>query len=347
MKVYKYRSTQTSLFERDKKSLLLNQFFAPTFDMLNDQFEANFGETISQVTNLLKNMSLVGNDQQVKDCLHDIVALKDQLGIFSLSKNFLNEQMWAYYADSNMGYCIEYELDKLKDRSRNLDFAVQLDVMYDDKRPILHVQDIRKESLLQKMLGIKKMGWKHEEELRLIFDNSAAKQYHESAVTGIYFGCKASESSMESLKEIFCDRDVSFYQIKKDLNAHKFGFEQFFQSTKPKKYNLGKYSFELLKHEDNLHIENYYVYLKSTLNADGIKDFVQAFRESVTYKPANINFFNSSAITHLIGIYPLPPKDYIQYANAFIAVSDYGSEEAIFEFPYKDYKYQEYLGIQN
>lgn len=343
MKVYKYRTIDSRVFERDKNNLLSNQFFAPKFEMLNDQFEANFDETISQVSELLKNMSLVGDNQMVRDRLNEIIALKDQLGVFSLSKNFLNEQMWAYYADSNTGYCIEYELDKLKDRSRNLDFTAQLDVNYDDQKPILHIHDIRKESLLQKMLGIKKMGWKHEEELRLVFDHSSLKSYHESAVTGVYFGCKASESSIEQLKEIFHNRDVSFYRIIANRNAHGFDFQQIFQGTKPKKYDLKKYDFELLKQENTFHIDNYYVYLKNTLSSESLKEFVQAFRESKAYKPANIYIFNSANITPLIGVYPLAPKDYLKYADAFIAVSDFGTEDLMVEFPYKDARYQEYL----
>ena len=43
------------------------------------------------------------------------------------------------------------------------------------------------------VFGVKKENWKHEEEIRLIFNNSSLKSHHESAITGVYFGCHATE----------------------------------------------------------------------------------------------------------------------------------------------------------
>ena len=35
--------------------------------------------------------------------------------IFSMSEDYDSDTMWAYYANSNKGFCIEYDYDKVKD----------------------------------------------------------------------------------------------------------------------------------------------------------------------------------------------------------------------------------------
>lgn len=40
--------------------------------------------------------------------------MKDtKLGIFSLSKRYDDELLWAHYSNSHKGFCIEYDLDQL------------------------------------------------------------------------------------------------------------------------------------------------------------------------------------------------------------------------------------------
>jgi len=70
-------------------------------------------------------------------------------------RDFLtNEVMWAHYASSNRGYCIEYDRDKLKDKTINFDFAVELDVTYSDEIPTLTFEDIKGNSMFKKMFGL-------------------------------------------------------------------------------------------------------------------------------------------------------------------------------------------------
>lgn len=56
-----------------------------------------------------------------------------------------------------------------------------------------------------------------------------------------------------------------------------------------------------------------------------------------------MNIFNSSDISNLIGVYPLRGKEYIRYADAFIALAGSESEDSIFEYPYKDFFYKQQL----
>lgn len=340
MKVYKYRGVESDIFQRDLNTFQNNQFFASKFEMLNDPFEANFNEIISTTLDLLKNIFSV-DAEKVKRHLKELLDLKQKIGILSLSKNCYSEQMWAYYASSNRGYCIEYDFEKLKDNTQNFDYSSELEIQYSDTIPTLSIDDMKSNLMLSKMYGTKKKGWIHEDEIRLIFDNSSLKNHHESAITGIYFGYQSSDDSIESFKEIFKNRNVKFYRIYPDKQKNNLNSTLFYETTKQNKFDLKKFNFEVLEYQNNSVVENYYIYLKDILTEDELKEFVLAFREEKCYKPSNINIFNTSDISNLIGIYPLKGKDYIQYADAFIALADFSCEDFLFMYPYKDFRYKE------
>jgi hypothetical protein len=105
------------------------------------------------------------------------------------------------------------------------------------------------------------------------------------------------------------------------------------------KFDLNKFNYEILNHSINEHIETFYVHLIDELTGDEIKEFAQAFEEINCHKLCNLHIYNNSDIQDLIEIYPLPDKDYIRYADSYIANADFSSESIIFEFPYKDFRY--------
>lgn len=251
--------------------------------------------------------------------------------------------MWAYYASSNQGYCIEYDLEKLEDKTKNPDFSVQVDVCYSDKIPILDLDDIRNKLIFQKMYGTKKERWHHEEELRLIFDNSSIKKYHESAITGIYFGCNSKDSLIEVFKEAFINRNIKFYKMVVNRENNSLESIIIYESLKDELTKINQYSFEILKYENNKTVENYFIYLKGKLDINIISDFVFLFRENYCYKPSNINIFDSLEIIDLLGTFSLKGKDYIRYADAYIASSYFDAQEVIDEYPFKDPFYQQQL----
>ncbi|RDB06536.1 DUF2971 domain-containing protein [Runella aurantiaca] len=342
MKVYKYRGVESDIFKRDLKTFKKNQFFAPKFEMLNDPFEANFKENLSNLFDLLNSFVSIGI-KELKQQLQEVIDYKHKLGILSLSKTCYSEQMWAYYASSHKGYCIEYDLEKLKVKTKDSDYSNQLEISYTDDIPTLGIEDLDNNLMLQKMYGIKKEKWKHEQEIRLIFNSSSLKNHHESAITGVYFGYLASKRLIEVFKEAFKDRDIKFYQI--TVNTHKNQLEEklHFEFQKQRKFDISKYDFEILKYQNSTSLDNYYIYLKDTLNKNDLKKFVFAFRERFCYKPNNINIFNTDKISDLIGVYPLKGADYIRYADAFIAAAYFSPEDFIHEYPYKDFYYKEQL----
>ena len=193
------------------------------------------------------------------------------------------------------------------------------------------------------MYGTKKKRWLHEEEVRLIFDTSSIKIHHESAITGIYFGCKSENSFVEIFKEFFKNRNIKFYKMVANRNNNSFDSILLYDIVKTESTKIKEYNFEILKYENNTTIENYFIYLKDKLDKDELKYFIFIFRKHYCYKPSNINIFDSSEIKDLIGVSSLTGKDYIYYADTYIASSHFCAEEVVDEYPFKDPYYQQQL----
>lgn len=341
MKVYKYRGIENDKLERDISAFQNNQFFAPKFEMLSDPFEANFNENISNTLDLVKNVFSVDSDK-AKQQLQEIIELKHKLGILSLSKTCYSEQMWDYYASWNRGYCIEYDFHKLKDKTKNFDFSSELEITYTDDIPTLNIEDLKGNLMIKKMYGVKKKNYIHEEEIRLIFDNSSLKSHHESAITGIYFGYQTDDKIIQLFKEKFSNRDLKFYKIYPNKKTNNLESKIIFESKRQRKFQIKKYEFEILKHQDNSVVENYYICLKNYLTSDELREFVLAFREEYCYKPSNLNIFDTSDILDLIDVYPLKGERYVRYADSFIASADFNgsNEDLVLEYPLKGSYYK-------
>lgn len=129
MLVYKYRGGS---FKRDLKSLENNEFWASHTRQLNDPCEGMIA--ISDYEAQMKNLKLIFPQQSndltlLNQAFQNLIDMKDnKLGILSLSKSYHDELLWAHYADSHKGFCIEYDLEKLlaKQNPKHRFFNVQI-----------------------------------------------------------------------------------------------------------------------------------------------------------------------------------------------------------------------------
>ncbi len=338
MKVYKFRGVEK--LDRDIETFAKNQFFASNFSEFNDLLEANFNERISQITDIISKSFNV-NGEEIKRNLKELIDFKRKIGIYSLTKRFCNEQMWAYYASSHKGYCIEYDLNKLVDISQNRDFVKQVEVVYQDKITTLDTLDITSKTMIDKMFGVKKVNYFPEEEIRLLFNSFSLKNHHQSAITAIYFGHQSSNELKESFYEKFTNRDVKFYEITPSLENHKLERKLIKEFNSKSIFDLNKFNYKILSYEDSGHFEIYFIELFGETTTEILEEFSLAFKEKVCFKQCRIYIFNNSNIKELITKYPLEDKEYIQFAESLIAISDFSCENFLDEFPFKDFKYNE------
>jgi len=340
MKVYKYRSIENGVFERDFKTIENNSFYSSNYSMLNDPFDIYFDEEISQFIGLLKTLFPNKELDDFENQYKEIINFKEEIGVYCLSTDFLNEQLWAYYASSYSGYCIEYDLEKLVDKGQNFDFQYQFEIDYKDNIPTLGINDLINlhNGFIQKMFATKKSAWKHEEEIRLIFDKYGMKKIHPSAITGIYFGIKTPDIIKESFYKLFKEMDVKFYEV--FPSNFKLDFKLINETKRKLEFDINKFDFEILLHKINVSHESYYVFYKGLKNESEVKEFVLAFREKFCIKENSIYVFNNKEVKTLIDIYPKNDVEYIKYADSIITVSDDWEEVGIYN-PFKDFKYDE------
>lgn len=113
---------------------------------------------------------------------------------FSKSESNLpnNILMWAHYADKHSGYCLTFDVKKLKG-SNSLVGLYEVDYHPNELRPLLQLtpEEFKNLEFVKKILLPKSVHWKYEKEVRLIYVNT--KEYFDfqaESLTGIVFGAK-------------------------------------------------------------------------------------------------------------------------------------------------------------
>jgi len=234
VQVFKYRGGDENIFIRDLESLEKDTFWASTRNMLNDPCEGLVSSDI-----LLKQIDLttgiLGNGKKdvtdsveaLKQSLNDVIDKKNSAGVYSLSKNCTDELLWAHYANSHEGFCIEYDLDTLVCFGRNDYF--NFDVTYSDHPPKLNINDMfnidDKVSFIQKLIGIKSKKWAYEKETRVVTSESGLQSYDYRAVKAIYFGLRMPKERTREVMKRLCGRGIKYHQIHLKDNSYKFTFE--------------------------------------------------------------------------------------------------------------------------
>ncbi len=232
MLVYKYRGGDEEIFKRDIASLEKDCFWASNIESLNDPCEAlvdgeYFKPYLERAASILTGSSYeVATFKEVYGSLKELISKVLKAGIFSLSKRYDDELLWAHYANSHKGFCIEYDLDILT-RRKNREFN-RIDVLYAKKPPRIEVKDIIHlnkngiTSFLQKLAGTKSKLWSYEQEVRIVTDTFGSQSYDFRAVKGIYFGLKMPESQKEAVMNRLKGRGIKYYQIYLKEKSYQF-----------------------------------------------------------------------------------------------------------------------------
>lgn len=229
MLVYKYRG---GTFERDLESLKNNEFWASNTKQLNDPCEGFISiKDYQQQINNLKNIFTQHrtNLTLIEQSLKNIIDMKDtKLGILSLSKRYDDELLWAHYADSHNGFCIEYDLERLmsKQNPKHRFF----DIQYSVQIPSLDFAEIldqnNPDTLIKIMLSFKSQRWEYENELRIITENQGLNTYDYRAVKAIYFGLKTPEDEIDQVMKTLQGRRIKYFQMHLKPNSFEFEAKQ-------------------------------------------------------------------------------------------------------------------------
>lgn len=217
MNVYKYRSGSVI----DIESLMNNQFFSASLESLNDIQEAKIkinGTEIDVFDVFLKSATSQSVNNSFKNILEIFINEAKKYGIYSLSKNYDNELLWAYYSNAHQGFCIEYDLDILKQCQLNQEFLN--DVEYHKDMPVIELNDMfEPKDLVKKFLATKSIAWEHEEEFRIITGTIGLYHFYSRSVKSIYFGYRTPENTIKLIMSTLRGRGIKYYKMhpKQDL----------------------------------------------------------------------------------------------------------------------------------
>ena len=237
---YKYRGGDDKVFERDLTSLEKNYFWAPNYIDLNDPCETLISTEMieAQIENLSKIFGLKkAAIEHLSSAIENLINRRSEIGIYSLSTSFKHELLWAHYANSHKGFCIQYDLKLLVEQNMYQELHL-FPVNYKKELPSISIHDVSKEHeyLFQKLFGTKSKLWKYEDELRIITDNVGENSYEYSSVTAIYFGYRMLDEHKNMIMKRLRGRSIQYYQMLLEDKSYRFKetpLEDPYQNTQP------------------------------------------------------------------------------------------------------------------
>ncbi|MCU5783193.1 hypothetical protein MA04_02493 [Alcanivorax balearicus MACL04] len=141
-------------------------------------------------------------------------------GVFSLSEKNDSIFMWAHYADNHTGFCIEFERRKAKNNF--LSHFMCRKVEYTREYPNLH----RIIDLMDVNLFTKAKGWEYEAEWRLVTKIGNIALPLPAPITAIYFGLRADDESIKTVKGLLKDESIQLYLAKRKQGEFAIEFEE-------------------------------------------------------------------------------------------------------------------------
>lgn len=225
MRVFKYRGGPEDIISRDLRTLFRNEIYAAPIESLNDLFEAQVkihGQTF-RVGHILSSVGLASYNEKTAAAevkfLSEIETFAKRVrswGVYSLSRTSTDELLWAYYADSHRGFCLEYELEELL--AYKLHGQGWTTVDYQIDVPTITLNDLLTidkscDSLTRKFIGTKSRRWQHEGEVRIITGQPGLFEYDFRALKSIYFGARSTPHLRRRVMRAMAGRNLHYFEV--------------------------------------------------------------------------------------------------------------------------------------
>lgn len=195
---YKYRSLSNLRYFLD---ILINKrLYLASYSELNDPMEGAF--------------VITGDKRDIdNNWLNILRSEKNDLRICSLSRNYDNILMWAHYADSNNGCCIECEV------TSSPDLVEEVPVNYVNHiEPVAHLEPVQ---AAKQILSRKLECWKYENEVRFLKqvpEKSKKTKFVKIKIYRVYLGVKVSDKDKTFYTNLIhsIDKSIEVISIKKE-----------------------------------------------------------------------------------------------------------------------------------
>lgn len=161
-------------------------------------------------------------------------SIDEHFLITCFSETYDNQLMWAHYADSHRGICVEYDLSKIDDIEINYIKLNLLPVKYCKARPQIPIQTDRINQYHYKVsegnytisdqyrfLLTKSMDWKYEREWRIILQDAQSRIIKFPLISNIYLGANITTDNKKKIENIAKKKGITCYQLVPSLNDYK------------------------------------------------------------------------------------------------------------------------------
>ena len=159
--------------------------------------------------------------QVIKDKINEI------FGISCFAERYDNILMWSHYADKHTGFCVEYDMSKLKSQEAKL---MLYPVIYSKKRALFPLSmfdfsdvknvKVSKDNLpyadIAESLLKKSDIWQYEEEWRIIhtLNNLEDQKLCEDIITSVYLGANISPDNEKIIREKAALKEISVKKMR-------------------------------------------------------------------------------------------------------------------------------------
>lgn len=195
--------------------------------------------------NILKSIEDDANDLFKNDLPKYINAIEQNLSQIRndyLMCCFVNDKnsnsMWSKYANKYQGFCIEYDLSKLKmlEPSQKRGFINILPILYGNKTRMPYYKDFFLNELngdeniflddnefkkeIIKQTFTKDSTWSNQNEWRLLAEDIGIRELYIPAISAIYIGCRASQQTITEINKICSGKSIIVFNHKLEKGGH-------------------------------------------------------------------------------------------------------------------------------
>lgn len=195
--------------ERELEALRDAYLWAPRFSEMNDPMEASY-ELGGAGDDLIDAM--LGVSGKSTSTLYDVArSTIDQFCLVSFSTSASDLPLWAYYADSHAGFCLEFDTDRLLAGAFRGEPLVQVEYA---EAPLASIpfHEVTTPDPIVRRLSRKPLEWAHEKEWRVLTGQGGAYPYLDEALVRIHLGSRIRPEHAARIREIFRDRPTDIVQ---------------------------------------------------------------------------------------------------------------------------------------
>ncbi len=141
-------------------------------------------------------------------------AVRNAMGVYSLSARLDSPLMWSHYADSHHGVCIGFD--------PNFDpFSIAQKVEYSATRNPVNPFRQTHDQILTNSILQKSVDWTYEEEWRIALPNAARKSisFADGAITQVIFGARMPDREKDLVRSWITGHQPIFYQARISTTA--------------------------------------------------------------------------------------------------------------------------------